>query len=83
MTNLNWGILGSGWIAQEMGEALQTVNGSIYGVYSANPAHAQRYAATYSVAHCYKSAEEMLADPNIDIIYIATPGAAGRQACVL
>ena len=73
MTNLNWGILGSGWIAQEMGEALQTVNGSIYGVYSANPAHAQRYAATYSVAHCYKSAEEMLADPNIDIIYIATP----------
>ena len=73
MTNLNWGILGSGWIAQEMGEALQAVNGSIYGVYSANPAHAQRYAATYSVAHCYRSAEEMLADPDIDIIYIATP----------
>ena len=38
MTNLNWGILGSGWIAQEMGEALQAVNGSIYGIYSANPA---------------------------------------------
>lgn len=73
MKKLNWGILGSGWIAQEMGEALQAVNGSIYGVYSANPAHAQKYAADYAVAHCYQSAEEMMADANIDIIYIATP----------
>lgn len=73
MKKLNWGILGSGWIAQEMGEALQAVNGSIYGVFSANPAHAQKYAQDYHVEHLYRSAEEMLADENIDIVYIATP----------
>ncbi len=73
MRTLNWGILGSGWIAQEMGEALQAVNGSIYGVFSANPAHAKKYAQDYAVEHLYNSVEEMLADENIDIVYIATP----------
>ncbi len=73
MATLNWGILGSGWIAREMGEALQAVNGSIYGVCSANPAHARQYAADYSVRQVYQSAEEMLADSAIDIAYIATP----------
>ena len=73
MRTLNWGILGSGWIAQEMGKALQAVNGSIYGVFSANPAHAKKYAQDYAVEHLYNSVEEMLADENIDIVYIATP----------
>lgn len=73
MEKLNWGILGTGWIAQEMGEALQAVNGSIYGVCSANLAHAQSYAARYFVKHVYPSTEELLADNAIDIVYIATP----------
>ena len=30
MKKLNWGMLGTGWIAHEMGEALQRVNGEIY-----------------------------------------------------
>ena len=29
MKKLNWGILGTGWIAHEMGEALMAVNGEI------------------------------------------------------
>lgn len=29
---LNWGILGTGWIATEMAEALNRVNGEIYAV---------------------------------------------------
>ena len=32
MAKLNWGILGTGWIAHEMGEALNKVNGEIYAV---------------------------------------------------
>lgn len=30
MKKLNWGMLGTGWIAHEMGEALKRVNGEIY-----------------------------------------------------
>ena len=32
MKKLNWGILGTGWIATEMAEALNRVNGEIYAV---------------------------------------------------
>lgn len=73
MKKLNWGILGTGWIAHEMGAALQAVNGEIYAVCDVTLAGAQKFAAEFDVSHAYGSAEEMIQDENIDIIYIATP----------
>lgn len=73
MEALNWGILGTGWIAHEMGEALEAVNGGIYGVCSSRVEHARKYAEEFDVQHVYKNAEEMFADPGVDIVYIATP----------
>jgi predicted dehydrogenase related protein len=35
MTKYNWGIIGTGWIAHEMADALQTVKGEVYA--AANP----------------------------------------------
>ena len=32
MSNLNWGIVGTGWIGSEMAEALWAVDGTVYGV---------------------------------------------------
>ena len=43
MKKLNWGILGTGWIAHEMGEALTAVNGEIYAV--CNVRLARKYTA--------------------------------------
>lgn len=73
MKNLNWGILGTGWIAHEMGEALNAVNGEIYAVCDVNLENAQKYADEFGVKKAYGNADEMIADENIDIIYIATP----------
>ena len=73
MKKLNWGILGTGWIATEMGEALNAVNGEIYAVCGTSMKKAQDYAEKYGVAKAYASVDEMLADENIDIVYIATP----------
>lgn len=69
----NWGIVGTGWIAHEMGDALRNVNGEIYAVCDANLAGAQKYAAEYDVKHAYGSFDELLADSSVDIVYIATP----------
>ncbi|MEE0966209.1 MAG: gfo/Idh/MocA family oxidoreductase, partial [Bacilli bacterium] len=44
MKKLNWGILGTGWIATEMGEALNRVNGEIYAVCDVTLEAAQKYA---------------------------------------
>lgn len=73
MKKLNWGILGTGWIASEMGEALQAVNGEIYAVCSKSVANGQKYANQFGVKKVYATAEEMFQDPQIDIVYIATP----------
>lgn len=70
---LNWGIIGRGWIAHEMAEALTRVNGEIYAVCATTLAGAQKFAEEFSVKKAYGNVEELLEDENIDIVYIATP----------
>ncbi|WP_296877569.1 Gfo/Idh/MocA family oxidoreductase [Thomasclavelia sp.] len=70
---LNWGILGTGWIAHEMGEALNRVNGEIYAVCDTTLEKAETYAKEFNVTNAYGSADEMIDDENVDIVYIATP----------
>lgn len=70
---LNWGILGTGWIAHEMGEALNRVNGEIYAVCDTTLEKAEAYAKEFNVTNAYGSADEMIDDENVDIVYIATP----------
>lgn len=73
MKKLNWGILGTGWIATEMGDALNRVNGEIYAVCDVTLEAAQKFADKYHVQKAYGSADEMIDDENVDIVYIATP----------
>ncbi|MGM0213162.1 Gfo/Idh/MocA family protein [Enterococcus sp. AZ109] len=69
----NWGIIGTGWIAHEMGEALQKVHGEIYAVCDVSLEGAKAYAAEFDVQHAYSSLDELLADDKVDIVYVATP----------
>lgn len=56
---LNWGILGTGWIAHEMGEALNAVNGEIYAVCDTTLEGAKKYAEEFHVTKAYGSADEI------------------------
>ena len=47
MKKLNWGILGTGWIATEMAEALNRVNGEIYAVCDTTLEAAKKYAKRF------------------------------------
>ena len=73
MGKFNWGIIGTGWIATEMGDALNRVNGEIYAVCDVTLEAAQKYADHYGVQKAYGSADELINDENVDIVYIATP----------
>lgn len=73
MKKLNWAILGTGWIAGEMGAALKRVNGEIYAVCNVRREAAEKFAAEYKVQKVYDDAAVMMADANVDIVYIATP----------
>lgn len=73
MKKLNWGIIGTGWIASEMAEALYRVNKEVYGVCGTSIEKAQNFANQYHVDNVFKNADEMINDEHIDIVYIATP----------
>lgn len=47
----NWGIIGTGWIAHEMGEALNRKGHGIYGVVSGRYENALSYQKEFNVEH--------------------------------
>ncbi|MBN1415227.1 MAG: Gfo/Idh/MocA family oxidoreductase [Bacteroidales bacterium] len=74
MKTYNWGILGTGFIARKMAEALLFVPQSkLYAVGSRNMDTAKAFAGQYNVEKGYDSYDALARDPNIDIVYIATP----------
>ncbi|MEN9444082.1 MAG: hypothetical protein RIS47_972 [Bacteroidota bacterium] len=73
-TEIKWGILGTGFIARKMAEALAFVpNAKLYAIASRNLDTAQKFADEFAVVKAYGSYEELAADPEIDLVYIGTP----------
>ena len=73
-TGIGWGIVGTGWIAEKMAEALAVVPGaSLVAVGSRTGERAAAFARRYGVPHPYGSYEELAADPGVDVVYVATP----------
>ncbi|KUF10845.1 Gfo/Idh/MocA family protein [Pseudoponticoccus marisrubri] len=80
MTAFRWGILATGNIAGSMAAALRHVpEAELLAVASRSQASADRFASTWEVPRAYPSHAALLADPDIDIVYVATPNAAHKQ----
>lgn len=72
--SLRWGIIGPGWIAERFVHALKTQSRQqVVAVASRSQAKADRVAAEWGIPQAYGRVEEMLARPDIDAVYIATP----------
>lgn len=67
----NWGILGLGNIAREFCENMKKI-GNPYAVAARDKARAEAFAREFSAQKAYDSYDELLADPNVDIVYVAT-----------
>lgn len=68
-----WGILGTGWIATMFAQDLRQSGRTMSAVGSRSQAQADRFAAEFGIAHAHASYEALVADPDVDIIYVATP----------
>jgi scyllo-inositol 2-dehydrogenase (NADP+) len=74
MKTYKWGILGTGFIAQKMADALPFVPQSkLYAIASRKTETANAFAKQYNVEKAYGSYEDLVQDPEVDIVYIATP----------
>lgn len=68
----NWGILGCGGIARHMASALKDVkDAKLLACAARNQERADKLAAEFSIERAYGSYEAMLADPDIEIVYVA------------
>lgn len=68
------GILGAGLIARKMAETVNGMDGVFLGaVASRDEAKARAFADEFSAEKYYGSYEELAADEDIDLIYVATP----------
>jgi predicted dehydrogenase/aryl-alcohol dehydrogenase-like predicted oxidoreductase len=71
---INWGILGTGLIADIFAEGLRNSNtGTLVAVGSRSAESAERFAARLGVPKAYHSYAEVLSDPDVHIVYIALP----------
>lgn len=83
MTNFKWGVLGPGGIAKAFAEDLKLLNGhSIAAIGSRSHSNAQSFSDTYG-GTAYGSYEELVADSQVDAIYVATPHPAHRDNVIL
>lgn len=73
MRKLNWAVLGTGAIANEMAHALKAAGRALYAVGSRSPEKAAAFARKYGAQKVYADCREMFADPAVDLVYIATP----------
>lgn len=71
---LRWGILGPGAIAADFTAALlEHTQQRVVAVASRSEERAQTFAQRFGTPRAYGSYEQLLADPEVDAIYIATP----------
>ncbi len=74
MRTYNIGIIGAGHIAEKMGRTLLALDRvRSYAVASRSYDRARDFAARWQFSKAYGSYEELVADPAVDIVYIATP----------
>ena len=74
MENVKIGIIGAGWIAEQMAITLRGMTGvEAYAIASRSMQNAREFADRWGFARAYGSYEEMLDDEQVQLVYIATP----------
>jgi len=75
LKQINWGIVGCGTVTEKKsGPAFNKVEGSrLVAVMRRDAAKAEDYARRHSVAAWYDKASDLIRDPGVNAVYIATP----------
>ncbi len=73
----NWGIIGPGRIAHKFALGLKAAPGAkLFAIASRSTQRAETFARQYQAERFYGNYRSLAADPEVDIIYIATPHSA-------
>jgi predicted dehydrogenase len=71
---IRWGVAGTGGIAERFTNAMTLVDdGAIVAVASRRDETARRFAERFGITRAHASYEALAADPDVDVVYVATP----------
>lgn len=74
MSILRWGIIGTGRIAHTFASDLALSRGGVVSaVGSRSATTAERFGREFGIERCHGSYEALAADPQVDVVYVATP----------
>ena len=74
MRKFRWGILGTGSIARQFVRGLNSVpEAEVLAVGSRSEASAEKFADKRNIPRRYASYDALASDPDVDVVYIATP----------
>ncbi|WP_323100501.1 Gfo/Idh/MocA family oxidoreductase [Intrasporangium sp. YIM S08009] len=81
---IRWGVLAPGGIAHAFAEAVAVGTASeVVAVGSRSHARAQDFADEYGIGRAYGSYEDLVADPDVDAVYVASPHSEHRAHALL
>ena len=71
---LRWGVLGTGWIADRFVRSLRRhTRQQVLAVGSRDAGRSAAFAGRHGLPRGYGSYEQLVADPDLDVVYVATP----------
>lgn len=81
---VRWGIAATGGIARKFAKDLEHVpDAQLVAVGSRSRESAMSFGATYGALHRHGSYEDLAADPDVDVVYVATPQSRHREDTLL
>lgn len=82
-SGLRWGILATGGIAHAFTRDLRDAGRDVTAVGSRRAEAAREFAAEFDIARAHGSYEELVADPDVDIVYVSTPHPMHAENAIL
>jgi predicted dehydrogenase len=82
-SSLGWGILGTGLIAGIFAEDLRGASLRVAAVGSRTASSARAFAEAHAVPRSHGDYATLVADPTVDIVYVATPNSLHREHALL
>lgn len=82
-SKIRWGILGTGYIAHKFAEALSYIpDAELIAVGSRTQESSSAFAREFAIPRIYASYQALLADADVDIVYVATVNTCHRENCL-
>ncbi|MCU1404912.1 MAG: oxidoreductase [Glaciihabitans sp.] len=82
--SLRWGVVGTGSIATKFVRALRkNTSQRLVAVAARSPERTARFAVEFEIPAVFATVEELVADTQVDVVYVATPHSSHRDVALL